>query len=406
VPASSLLLVDSDAASAGVISGLLTKVGYTVTTIVDAAEAVAGVAGHNLVIIDVVDGERTAADVCRELRATPLLAAIPVLCISQTDDVEDRIRFLEVGADDVMAKPFDARELEARVEALLLRFQRSRDLTPVEAGDAPPRLARRLVTAFSPKGGVGTTTIAVNIGAAIATRRPEQVLLIDLDRQFGQVATHLNLNVRQTLADLVRDEAGLREPELLRSYASRSEGLHVLAAPGSPELGDTITSEHVEQLLRTATEAYESVIVDAGSYLDEPSLAALDRSDGVVFPVYPEIAALKALHSLLDVLGEIGSVGGKATFVLNTMLAKEILKMRDIEGALGTKIATELPYDPFIYLKAVNEGIPVVRGAPRSVPAERLVRLAAIAFDEELVEAAPEREERRAGLFGGRLRRG
>ena len=64
---------------------------------------------------------------------TPALARIPVLCVGQTDDVEDRIRFLEAGADDVMAKPFDARELEARVEALLLRFQRSKDMTVVSS---------------------------------------------------------------------------------------------------------------------------------------------------------------------------------------------------------------------------------------------------------------------------------
>jgi pilus assembly protein CpaE len=278
-------------------------------------------------------------------------------------------------------------------------------MTPATTGDALPHVTRRLVTVFSPKGGVGTTTIAVNIAAAMSARRPDQALLIDLDRQFGQVATHLNLTVRQTIADLVRDESGLREPELLRSYASRSEGLQVLAAPGSPELGDTITADHTDRLLGTAIVAYETVIVDAGSYLDEPALAALDRSDTVVFPVYPEVAALKALHSLLDVLAEIGSVGAKATFVLNNMLAKEILKMRDIEGALGTRIAAELPYDPFIYLKAVNEGVPVVRGGPRSLPAERLVQLAAIAFDEPVAVAEPVREERRGGLFGGRIRR-
>ena len=78
-------------------------------------------------------GPRSAFDICREIRGTPALARIPVLCVGQSDDVEDRIRFLEAGADDVMAKPFDARELEARVEALLLRFQRSKDMTVVSS---------------------------------------------------------------------------------------------------------------------------------------------------------------------------------------------------------------------------------------------------------------------------------
>ncbi|HTC86377.1 MAG TPA: response regulator, partial [Candidatus Acidoferrum sp.] len=228
VPDSKILLVDQDLVAGQVLTEVLNSVGYSVTLITEPATALPRVKDHQLVILDVVTGGRTAADICREIRATPGLAAIPVVCISQSDDVGDRIRFLEVGADDVIAKPFDARELEARVEALLLRFQRSRGMTPVEAAALPPRVAHRLVTAFSPKGGVGTTTIAVNIAVAVAARNPERTLLIDLDRQFGQVATHLNLQVRQTMADLVRDTGAIKEPELLRTYATHSQGLHVL----------------------------------------------------------------------------------------------------------------------------------------------------------------------------------
>jgi pilus assembly protein CpaE len=428
VPASTLLLLDADLPSREVIRDVLAGVGYSVTAVETAEEAFRLAGDHQLVIIDVVTvpktgaktgpiaaaktgpvaAAKTAADICREIRQTPALSAVPVLCISQSDDVEDRIRFLEAGADDVMAKPFDARELEARVEALLLRFQRSRDLSPALVHDPKERPTRRVVACFSPKGGVGTTTIAVNVAVSVAERRPDRTLLIDLDRQFGQVATHLNLTVRQTLADVARDESALREPELLRSYATRHEsGLHVLAAPGTPELAGLVQADKIELLLQTALTAYDSIVIDAGSQLDEPATTALDRADAVIFAVHAEIAALKALHSLLEVLAEVGSVGAKATFVLNNAFAKEILKMRDIEGALGTRIAIDLPYDPFIYLKAVNEGIPVVKGAPRSAPAERLVRLAAIVFGEDTSVAVSAREEKdkRTNRLAGLLRR-
>ncbi len=407
MPASTILLIEAEAASGELIGSVLTRLGYSVTVEADAAVALGVVAENQLVIIDVVKGSKNSADVCREIRATPSMARIPILCISPTDEVEERIRYLEAGADDVMAKPFDGRELEARVEALLLRFQRSRDLPAASSvgGTMVPKL-RRTVAVFSPKGGVGTTTIATNIAMAQAQRMPDKVVLIDLDLQFGSVATHLNLAVRHSLADVIRDEAALREPELLRTYAIRHDsGLHVIAAPPTPELAELVEAGHIEELLASILVQYEAVVIDAGSTLDERTMTVFEHADLIIVPVNPEIAALKAVHSLLDFLSETSSVGGKATFVLNNMFAREILRIRDVENALGTKVALELPYDPFLYLKAVNEGIPIVRGAPRSAAAERRVKLAGAAFNDDAQTSLTPEPERRQGRLTGLLRR-
>ena len=93
-------------------------------------------------------------------------------------------------------------------------------------------------------------------------------------------------------------------------------------------------------------------------------LRVFETAETILLPVNPEMSALKAMHGLLDYLNETGSIGGKSTFVLNNMFAREILKPRDIESALGSRITTDLPYDPFLYLKAVNEGVPIVLGRP------------------------------------------
>lgn len=406
MPASTILLIEADPASGELISSVLAKVGYTVTTIADADEAFARVAEHQLAILDVVTGAKSAFDICREIRGTPALARIPVLCVGQSDDVEDRIRFLEAGADDVMAKPFDARELEARVEALLLRFQRSKDMTVVSSDGLTVSRAQRTVAVHSPRGGVGTTTIATNIAMVMARQRPDRVVLVDMHLQFGQVATHLNLEVKQSIADVARDEAATREPELLRTYATRHDsGLHVLAAPISPELAELVTAEHVDRILTTLLDSYDSVVIDAGSWLDERTMTVFEHAETVIFPVCPEIGALKALHGLLDYLNEAGSVAGKSTFVLNNQFAREILKLRDVESALGTRVASELPYDPFLYLKAVNEGVPIVLGAPRSLPAEKFEKLAATAFGLDGISVPEAPAPKRAGRFGGLIRR-
>jgi pilus assembly protein CpaE len=407
VPASTILLIGADATSGETISAVLRNAGYTVTSVADASEATARVAENQLVIIDVVTGEKTAADLCREIRATPELAAIPVLCVSQTDEVEERIRFLEAGADDVMAKPFDARELEARVEALLLRFQRSKDLSAIVSNDGVTVVrTRRVVAVHSPKGGVGTSTVATNIAMAAAVRKPDRVVIVDLDLQFGQVATQLNIEPRQTLADVVRDDAAMRESELLRTYATRHDsGLHVLAAPTGPELADLISADHVDRILSTLLDTYDQVVIDTGSWLEERTLRAFEHAETVLFVVNPEIAALKAITALVEYLGESGAVAAKTMFVVNNTFAREILKLRDVEQALGTKAAAELPYDPFLYLKAVNEGIPIVVGAPKSAPASRLVKLSDTAFGADgITGPTPQQERRSGGRFSLRRR--
>jgi pilus assembly protein CpaE len=407
VTTTSILLLSAIPATAEPLAVALRAAGHDVTTLADADEAIRRAGEFTLVTIDVVDPPRTGKDVCAEIRRTPALAAIPVLCVSQTDDVEERVRFLEAGADDVIARPFDPRELEARVDGLLIRFKRSRDLAPQTGGEAPVAGRRRVIACFSPKGGVGTTTIAVNVAMALADVSPNQVAILDLDADFGQVATHLNVKPRLTAADLAEDEIGLGEPDMFRSYAETVDpGLHVIAAPATPETGRLITAARVEQILATGLLAYGTLVVDAGSTLDERSLAILDRAEAVVVPITPEIGALKALHGFLEYLTEEGAVPAKSTFVLNHIFARDMLSMKQIENAIAAKVDIELPYDAGLYLKAVNEGVPVLLGAPASAPARALARLAALASGINGAAEAGGRARRSGSLFVSLRRRG
>jgi pilus assembly protein CpaE len=406
VTRASILLLSAGAEAGEPVAAALRAAGYEVTTVTDAAEAIRRAGEFTLVTIGSVGQSRSGTGVCAEIRRTPGLAAIPVLCVSSREDVEERVRFLEAGADDVIASPFDPRELEARVEGLLIRFNRSRDLASRTDGEAAVAGRRRIIACFSPKGGVGTTTIAVNVAMALAAEAPDQVVIIDLDVDFGQVATHLNVQTRLTVADLTTEDAGLIDAELLRSYAEKVEpGLHVLAAPPTPEMGRLVTAAHVEQIIATAPLAYETVVVDAGSTLDERSLAILDGADVVILPIVPEMGALKALYSFLEYLAEEGTVAAKATFVLNHPFARDMLSLKQIEEAIAAKIGAELPYDSTRYLTAVNQGVPVVLGAPSSAPARAFARLAALVSGIDGAAVAG-RDAKRGGLLGGLRRRG
>jgi pilus assembly protein CpaE len=405
----SILLLATDRAAADALTAALARPGHGVTTVSDPVDLFATAAGYSLVIVDQVATPYTIPAVIEELRREESTARLPVLAIAQADNIEERIGLLEAGADDVITKPFDPVELEARVEAVSLRFQRSLSAAPVHVATAigDPN-ARRVITVFSPKGGVGTTTIAANLALLANERHPKATLLVDLDLSFGQVASHLNLQPKLGLLELIRDDAALREADLFRTYAvHHASGVQVLTAPVTPGFANLFTGEHVEQILARAVEAYEVVIVDAGATLGDRMLAIFSRSDTVIVPVLPEIPALNAVHLLLDQLTETGSMGATTLFVLNNAFARDLLRRTDVEHALGASISTDLPYDSISYLKAVNEGVPVIIGAPKSPAAAKLRELADIVFGKVKAEPVPvvtaeTAPKPKRGLFGRR----
>ncbi|HYL40857.1 MAG TPA: P-loop NTPase [Candidatus Binatus sp.] len=386
----------SDALAKAIIAGH-----RTLTRTSDADEAVSLASGQDVIVIDAVAPPRSVADVCREIRAVPDLSELPVLAVSTGDSVEDRIRLLEAGADDVIARPVDPRELDARIEALDLRYRRSKALQPGVVVMPSRRAGRRLIAVFSPKGGVGTTTVAVNLALVLAARQPDQVALLDLGGEIGQVSTHLDVLPRLTIGDLARDDHALGDSGAFTTYLTRhSSGLAILAAPGSG-FGLTLGRDAVVRLLDTALSASPTVVVDAGSRLGETTEAVLGLADELVVVVTPEFAALKAVRAAFDHLVANGIATAEPRIVLNELFAHEMLNAADIQTALGRPVTVRIPHEPMLYQRAVNEGKPLVLLAPRSPQAQRFELLARVLLGEDVphdsAEAAP---RRRLGLFG------
>jgi pilus assembly protein CpaE len=373
VPASSILLLEADPAEADRIDEILRAAGHTVDVAADGADLVARAAGHGALVIDLPGDGTAAAALVRELRGTPHAAPLPVLCFAQTPEVDERVRLLEAGADDVISRPYDSRELAARVDALTVRFQLSGGGAPVQQEPTVETRRHQVIAFFGAKGGVGVTTIAVNVAVDLAERQPGQVALVDLALPLGQVPTHLDLKPRHQFADLLSSP----EDGGVRTAAERYGSLDVYCSPDDPELADRVTAPEIVTVIEALQEAYLFVIVDAGSSLDARTLALLGVSDRIVLVTVPEIPSLRALVAVEQVLGE-RRLSEHALHVVNHLFAHEPLKRSDIEETLGTSVAIELAHHDLLFAKAVNEGVPVVRSAPRSEPAERLGRLASI----------------------------
>ncbi len=380
----------------------LTASGYPVSTVSAAADAVAALrdASFDLVVADGLSVTGAIGSI-RNASTVPT----PCLIVSPAGDVEARIAFLEAGADDVVPAGWAPRELDARVQALLIRSGRLRPES--DAGAA----AGHLVTFFSPKGGVGTTTLAVNTAVLLAggdqagSGFPTQrVLLVDLDLQFGQVATHLNLTPRFDIAGLASDEPALADPELASSYLTRhSSGVSVLAAPSIPDAEFRIGVEELTRIFDLLRPRFDIVVVDCGSGLDPRILWMLEQADIHLFVIFPEIAALRATSLMLAYLAETATLGARTEFIVNHIFPKELLKTRDIENLLRARPAAEIPYTEVEMIRAVNEGVPLVTSRP-TTPAAAALRIVAQNIMGISAQTTPPDDppQRKGFLFGRR----
>jgi pilus assembly protein CpaE len=381
----------------------LGEAGYVITSVATAAEVVGVLRSQSFDLI-VAEGLAISGAIGRIREATA--TQVPLVVVSPAGDMEARIAFLEAGADDVIAAGFAPRELEARVEALLIRTGRAQPEGPRGSG------AGRIVTFFSPKGGVGTTTLAVNSAVLLAGGRDAlqghggRVLLIDLDLQFGQVATHLNLAPRFDISDLCHDEAALTDATLAAAYLTpHSSGVSVLAAPANPEGDFRVGVDQLEQALAVLKPRFDHILVDCGSRLDPRTLWMLEQADTHVFVIFPEIAALRAMSLMLGFLADTATLRAATHFVVNHIFPKELLKTRDIENLLRAKPAAEIPYTEVDMVRAVNEGVPVVFSRPSS-PASMAIQVLTVAIVggewRHRSSAPPTRAPVRGGLRLGR----
>lgn len=412
MPSNSILICARGQELRAELEGALRDAGYQTTAVTTPAAAVGAMRGTP---VDLVVAEGLAASgAIASLRTATEGVVTPVLVVAPASDVEARIAFLEAGADDVIVGGFARSELEARAMALLIRSGKVR---PESSGQA----AGELVAFFSPKGGVGTTTLVVNTavllagggtpadaspapratGAAVPPT-PSRVLLIDLDLQFGQVATHLNLTPRYDLAFMASDEAALSDPDLARSYLTiHSSGLAVLPAPARPEADMSITLDQLQRVVSTLRPSFDHILIDLGSRLDPRSLWLLEQADVHVFVLFPEIAALRSMSILMAFLADTTPLEARRHIVINHIFPKELLKSRDIENLLRAKPAAEIPYTEVDMIRSVNEGVPIVVSRPTSPATVALRRIAqaVIGVDQAPVTA---RKQQRRGMFGRR----
>lgn len=253
---------------------------------------------------------------------------------------------------------------------------------------AGPTSAGRIITVSSAKGGVGRTTVATNLAVGLARTGRGSTVLVDLDLQFGDVASALGLEPRYGVPDAVRGLA-TRDTMVLKTFLTQHEtGLSVLCAPTTPGGADLVSPDAVAPLLEMLGSEFSYVVVDTGVGLSEHVLAALDETTDLVLVTGMDVPGARGLRKELDALALL-AVAPSRQVVLNFVDERGGLTVADVESTLGVRADVLLPRSPAV-VAAVNQGIPLLQAVARREPVtKKLVQMVARLTPEQRPPALP-----------------
>jgi pilus assembly protein CpaE len=380
--AAKILVVDDDSNVQRLLSYTLKQEGYEVVVASDGAEGFKlwGQEQPALILLDVMLPKLDGYQVAGKIRAEEGSAShVPIIMLTAEAEVEQKIRGLRAGADDYLVKPFHPAELLARIKSLLARF------APRDMLVGRPPLGRVLAF-YGAKGGVGTTTIAINVAIALQRELGRRVCLVDGNLQFGDHRVFMDLGLdRKSIVDVA--SAPSIDADLLRGVLVEHDSkIDLLLAPPSPETAELVTKEHLTTTLEVLRGMYDYVVVDVDKRLDDLNLGVFDAAETLFVVLTADLSCLKNVRLVLETLGHIGYSGDRIKLILNRSNAFTGINAKTAEGALRRPIDLQVLNEYRGAISALNSGAPVMLTKADS-PLGRSIHDVARAIDKTAVGA-------------------
>jgi len=356
-----IMVVNDDQDVRNALQTFLTQNGFEVIICTSAEEALEQIKRQlpHLVIVDVVLPAMNGLELCRTIRQNPATHFIPIIILSG-GGMADKIAGFEAGVDDYMVKPFETQELVYRVKNLL-----TRNVQVATQATQKQTTRGKIITVFAPKGGVGKTTVAINLAVALKKSSGKQVVILDADFCFGMVGVNLNLSSTRTIQVLAENFAGLDEELVHQVLISHESGISVLLCPMYPEDADKITSALVESTVDILSQTNSYVVVDCHNSYDERTLVLLDKSDIILLVITPEIGTLMSTKHYLELVERLAMHPEKIQLVLNRFNSKVGYDKVNIERALKINVKYSLVSGGREVVMSANKGIPLVTQSPK-----------------------------------------
>ena len=368
--AEKILVVDDDLDTLKLVGMMLQRQGYNIVAAINGAQALSKVPAEkpDLILLDVMMPDIDGFEVCRRIRLDPNFASIPILMFTAKTQVDDKVQGFESGADDYLPKPTHPAELLAHVKALLGRSRTTSTATTV------PVKRARMICMIGAKGGLGTSTLAVNIAATMAGRK-QDVILLELRPGLGIAGALLGINKPSGLSALLQ-----RKPEELNTAAVEKEivghpsGLRAVLASSEPhDYAMIVQTARIEAIVTCLAALTQNLIIDLGCGLTEATAKLLMAADHVIILVEPMRHTVAMARALMTDLETLGLAKSRIEFILVNRERSSLQMARaKVEELLTQPAMGMITPAPELAYQSAESGVPIVARDPNAMVSDQI----------------------------------
>ncbi len=320
-----------------------------------------------VVFIDITNCDEKYFEIIEEVK----LFTSKIVVTSSDYSTNSIVRAMRLGAKEFLPKPVLKDDLKRIIGVFIQR------------GEEQDDTSSKIITVYSNKGGIGKTTIAVNLALELAKVTKDKVALVDLNLQLGDISTFLNLNPPFDVSYVIKNLIDKKDETLLQAFEKYKEtSMYVLADPSYIEQSESITPNQISDLFKALKKVFPYIIVDMSSNIDPNSLKILDLSDWIMFTTIVNIPAIRNSQRCLNLFKSRRYPDNKVKIIINRYMENDEIKIEDIETTLGDKVYWKIPNNYFSIMDSINKGVTVSEINPNSNIANSFRELASKVSDD------------------------
>ena len=271
-----------------------------------------------------------------------------IMVIKESPDVDFIVRTVRAGAKEILSYPLIKSEFVESVNNLKIRFN----------DDLQTQNKCKTITVFSNKGGIGKTSIAANLALELAKITKENVALVDLNFQLGDITTFLDIKPSFDISYMLKNLDTVNKDFLLSTMEQyKNTSLYVLADPPYFRQAENISPKQVAKLFEILKESFSYIIVDTDSHFDAKTVTVLDYSDMIFLVTIVNLPALRNCQRCLDLFNKLGYDDAKVQILINRYMENDEISLEEVENLLKKRVYWKIPNNYFAMMASINKGI-------------------------------------------------